>query len=574
MIADLQELENLCAFLEEQQPWRTRPWPASSSALQRPQFLDLAITQIFTMQRDQMIQEVHPYLEFIGDPMARRLVDRLGEETDRTRRGRLVEVVRSMGSISVPALLDALASPAWFLVRNALTLLSDIGDTGCIPSILPLLRHPEPRVRRTAVRALWKLGGPVAEPHLLAQMKETDAETMQEILFALGQLRSESSLPQVTALAQDKRVLERLRIQALDTLGHIASPKAMPVLLECMRRKGFFNAGEPPAIRMAAAKALAALGTPEAAGRAPESGGCRTEGRGTRGAASPPGPAGGAVTEVQAHPDPRQLLEAFEAFTAASEHLQARYEALQSQLGQLQGELQTVIEAVPFAIWVLAEDGSLRFTNRPQGLDGRFLQDPAPWECGSPGGQRRFQTAEGRELIFEEERRSAPHGGTIVTLRDVTEAVLRAQQATREDRLAAMGRMAAELAHEIRNPSGEPGPLLRHARGGPRRPGGSPGARPQDAGRGGPVEQPGGQHPGLQPGSPSQDRYHPVAELLGGRCCGITLTGIRSLEEPDPREGHLAGRSQSAAPGRAEPASERHPRPGGIGKAAHRPGGG
>lgn len=160
------------------------------------------------------------------------------------------------------------------------------------------------------------------------------------------------------------------------------------------------------------------------------------------------------MTGVQGHPDPRQLLEAFEAFTAASEHLQTRYEALQAQLGQLQGELQTVIEAVPFAIWVLAEDGSLRFTNRPQGLEGRFLQDPAPWEPHSPGGQRRFQTIEGREQIFEEERRSAPHGGTIVTLRDVTEAVLRAQQATREDRLAAMGRMAAELAHEIRNPLG------------------------------------------------------------------------------------------------------------------------
>ena len=160
------------------------------------------------------------------------------------------------------------------------------------------------------------------------------------------------------------------------------------------------------------------------------------------------------MTEVQPHPDPRQLLEAFEAFTAASEHLQTRYEALQAQLGQLQGELQTVIEAVPFAIWVLAEDGSLRFTNRPQGLEGRFLQEAAPWEPGSPGGQRRFQTTSGREVIFEEERRSAPHGGTIVTLRDVTEAVLKAQQATREDRLAAMGRMAAELAHEIRNPLG------------------------------------------------------------------------------------------------------------------------
>jgi HEAT repeat protein len=87
---------------------------------------------------------------------------------------------------------------------------------------------------------------------------------MQEILFALGQLRSESSLPQIVELAQDKRVRDQLRIQALDALGHIASPKATPALLECLRRKGFFSGGEQPNIRLAAAKALVAIGTPEA----------------------------------------------------------------------------------------------------------------------------------------------------------------------------------------------------------------------------------------------------------------------------------------------------------------------
>ncbi len=47
-----------------------------------------------------------------------------------------------------------------------------------------------------------------------------------------------------------------------------------------------------------------------------------------------------------------------------------------------------------------------------------------------------------------------PRAGRIITLRDVTEAHLRAQQVTREERLQAMGLMAAELAHEIRNPLG------------------------------------------------------------------------------------------------------------------------
>ncbi|HJW42868.1 MAG TPA: HEAT repeat domain-containing protein [Geothrix sp.] len=263
-MSDFGELEGLCAFLEEQHPWRNDALARLRAALLRPALMDAVVQRAFSLERDQMILQVHPYLEFLGDPMTRHLVARLGEETDRTRRGRLVEAVRSMGPSALPALMDALSSPAWYLVRNALTLLADLGDAGCVPATIPLLRHPEPRVRRTAVRALWKLGGPVAEPHLLARMKDTDAETLQEILFALGQLRSEGSLGAVSELIQDKRVIEKLRIQALDTLGHIASPKAIPVLLECLRRKGFFGGGESQPIRLAAARALVAMDHPEA----------------------------------------------------------------------------------------------------------------------------------------------------------------------------------------------------------------------------------------------------------------------------------------------------------------------
>ncbi|MBP1771614.1 MAG: hypothetical protein H6P99_777 [Holophagaceae bacterium] len=264
VMSDIGELEGLCAFLEEQHPWRNDALARLRAALLRPALMDAVVQRAFSLERDQMILQVHPYLEFLGDPMTRHLVARLGEEADRTRRGRLVEAVRSMGPSALPALLDALASPAWYLVRNALTLLADLGDAGCVPATIPLLRHPEPRVRRTAVRALWKLGGPVAEPHLLARMKDADAETLQEILFALGQLRSEGSLGSVSELAQDKRVIEKLRIQALDTMGHIASPKAIPMLMECLRRKSFFGGGESQPIRLAAARALAAMGHPEA----------------------------------------------------------------------------------------------------------------------------------------------------------------------------------------------------------------------------------------------------------------------------------------------------------------------
>ena len=152
-------------------------------------------------------------------------------------------------------------------------------------------------------------------------------------------------------------------------------------------------------------------------------------------------------------PQPQQLMEAFAAFTQASEQLQARYESLQGQLGRIQNELQTVLETVPFAIWVLGSEGELRFTNRPEGLSGQFTDGPPPWEMGAPSGLRPFTEQAGRERFMEQENRPTA-SGQIITLRDVTEAHLRAQQASREERLQAMGLMAAELAHEIRNPLG------------------------------------------------------------------------------------------------------------------------
>ncbi len=156
------------------------------------------------------------------------------------------------------------------------------------------------------------------------------------------------------------------------------------------------------------------------------------------------------MTEIH---DSKALLEAFAAFTEASEQLQTRYGALEGRLARLQNELETVLDVVPFGIWVTGEQGELRFSNRPRGLEGTFLDGPNPWEPKSPTGLRQFRSGDGADRYFEQEMRPT-EAGRVITLRDVTEAHLRAQQANREDRLQAMGLMAAELAHEIRNPLG------------------------------------------------------------------------------------------------------------------------
>ncbi|HJW34963.1 MAG TPA: HEAT repeat domain-containing protein [Holophagaceae bacterium] len=260
ILEEIQELQNHAAMLNEAHPWRTEALGQLKASLQQPEALDKALACLFRYDKEQSIVATASYFEFIGGPMVRHLIQALGKEPDRGRRGRLMDAIRTFGPLSLQHLRESLTSPIpWFLARNLLTLLSEAGDAGALPEVLPLLRAKEVRVRRAAVRAAWKLGGPTAEPHLLAMLKDADPETQLEIIFGLGQMRSETAVPTLLDLLQDKRTPEALRIKSLETLAFIQSPRCVQPLMELIKKKGFFSGSESPVIRLGAARALAAI---------------------------------------------------------------------------------------------------------------------------------------------------------------------------------------------------------------------------------------------------------------------------------------------------------------------------
>ncbi|HJU83757.1 MAG TPA: HEAT repeat domain-containing protein [Holophagaceae bacterium] len=246
-------------------PWRIQAMADFEARIQSPRGREAALTALYRTEREQLLVEVEPYLRWQGLPMAKRLVERLEQEQDRTKRGRIMDGLRLMGDQALPPLEEALKSPAWFLVRNAMLLLSELGNQGHLPKIVPLLRHSEPRVCRTAVRVIWKLGGPAAEQPLLHHLLDADPETQAEIFFALGQIHGDASGPAMIEIAADRKAPERLRLECLKLLQGLKSPKAVPGLVELIKRRGLFGTGaESGSIRVAAAQALAAVGTPEA----------------------------------------------------------------------------------------------------------------------------------------------------------------------------------------------------------------------------------------------------------------------------------------------------------------------
>ncbi len=175
--------------------------------------------------------------------------------------------------------------------------------------------------------------------------------------------------------------------------------------------------------------------------------------------------------------DPARLAEAFRLFNQVSEELSTAYGTLERQVEALTGELAAangalrqqyqekaaltdrltrLLEALPAGVVVLDRDGRLDVANPAA---DHLLGTPAlgmAWgkieaDCLHPTDTAgEMQAGEHRVAMSM----TAPDasGGRIVLLHDITEAHQLKMQAERHERLAAMGEMAAQLAHQLRTP--------------------------------------------------------------------------------------------------------------------------
>lgn len=231
--------------------------------LEDPGLVEPVLQAVFREGRGLLEERALPYLRLLGAPGAHLLTRALGEEASRNRRNRILELLRGLGKEALPALRACLDGSPWYLTRNAVNLLGELGDAEGLEGFRQALAHSDVRVRRSAVRALWKACGSAAGPVLLEFLPRTDPETQVEVLFGLGQVRCEAAIPAIGALAS--QAPEALRIPALEALGRIGHASALPILAEHLRRKGrIFKTAESPEVRVAAAKALVALGSAEA----------------------------------------------------------------------------------------------------------------------------------------------------------------------------------------------------------------------------------------------------------------------------------------------------------------------
>ncbi len=175
--------------------------------------------------------------------------------------------------------------------------------------------------------------------------------------------------------------------------------------------------------------------------------------------------------------DPARLAEAFRLFNQVSEELSTAYGALERQVEALTAELAAangalrqqyqekaalterltrLLEALPAGVAVLDREGRLDVANPAA---DHLLGTPALGMAWAEIEKKCLKPTETAGEMQAGELRVAvtvtsldAGGGRIVLLHDITEAHQLKMQAERHERLAAMGEMAAQLAHQLRTP--------------------------------------------------------------------------------------------------------------------------
>ena len=160
-----------------------------------------------------------------------------------------------------------LDDPRWYVVRNVVLVLGQIGGAGIVDLLRQAAEHPEPRVRREVVRALGSVPRAERTPLLIQQLGSRDPQLIAATLQLLVRERN----PRVVKVMLDRiesRSFENLTDSVqrafLGALAEVADDEAVPALERLLTRDGGWFAMRT-LTRDAAARILNRIGTEKAA---------------------------------------------------------------------------------------------------------------------------------------------------------------------------------------------------------------------------------------------------------------------------------------------------------------------
>ncbi len=191
------------------------------------------------------------------------LLDEITAAEDAISRRNLYNSLVLFGGGLRPFVERRLDSKEWYVVRQMVSLLGELGDEESAEAIINAYEFPDKRVKKEVLKSLAKVRSHDSIWILIKALEEEDEVLVKQAIISLGMLKDQSSIDALARIALKDRDHE-IRKEAIKALGHIRSEKAIPYLRKILFRKVWFGKKYHEGLRSLAAYSLGMIGSAEA----------------------------------------------------------------------------------------------------------------------------------------------------------------------------------------------------------------------------------------------------------------------------------------------------------------------
>jgi hypothetical protein len=190
----------------------------------------------------------------------------LAESRQQRVRRPLTKVLAQLCKETPERLAPWMSDERWYVVRNVVHILGQIGGPNIVGLLSSAAKHSEPRVRQEVVTSLAQVGMPGSRPLLLEMLEGADTRMFCAVLRQLSSGRDPEIARQLLGFLQmnsfAERPLDECRAIYL-ALASVGGDEVLPGLeVELHRTKWFSQSYEPH--RQSVARCISRIGTPAA----------------------------------------------------------------------------------------------------------------------------------------------------------------------------------------------------------------------------------------------------------------------------------------------------------------------
>jgi len=207
------------------------------------------------------------YVSFLERSAIAPFITILGEMKSIHGRKHAISILVNLGKKDLGALAKGLHDARWYVVRNIIYILRQIGDKKAVEHLLTTARHADVRVRKESVKALGELKSPLALQTLRDALDDPDSTIRRVAAKSLGSLGSETAKRILVAKVSEKSFLGREfeeKLEFFEALSLWNDAEHAALMIKIVTKKSLFKRARLDEKRACAAHCLGLMGSRDA----------------------------------------------------------------------------------------------------------------------------------------------------------------------------------------------------------------------------------------------------------------------------------------------------------------------